>query len=86
MGNLLLYNVLTLEACCSTLVVEPSFLHHLSSKWFNPADHKMANFVALVRSDDFHLLIESQFGVDLVVCYLDGKAKYLVLLSRSGFR
>ena len=31
-GNLLLLTILTLEAHCSTLVMEPSFLHHLSFK------------------------------------------------------
>ena len=62
LGDLLLHTVLTLEAHCSTLVVEPSFLHHLSSKQFDSADHKMANFVALARSDDVHFLIESKTG------------------------
>ena len=32
LGDLLLHTVLTLEAHCSTLVAEPSFLHHLHSK------------------------------------------------------
>ena len=32
LGNLLSYTILTLEAYCSALVVEPSFLHHLNSK------------------------------------------------------
>ena len=31
-GNLFLHTILTLEAHCSTLVLEPSFLHRLSSK------------------------------------------------------
>ena len=75
MGDLLLHSVLTLEACCSTLVVEPSFSHHLSSKYFDSTDHEMANIVALARSDVIFFLIELQFGVDLVVRHLDGKAK-----------
>ena len=57
------------------MVAEPSFLHHLSSKWFDSADYEMANFVALARSDDVHFLIGLRFGVDLVVHYLSGKAK-----------
>ena len=32
LGDLLLHTVLILEAYCSILVVEPSFLHHLRSK------------------------------------------------------
>ena len=46
----------------------------------------MANFVALARSNDVCFLIELRFGIDLAVRHLAGKAKYLVLPSRSGFR
>ena len=75
MGDLLLHTILTLEAHCSTLVVELNFLHRLSSKYFDFANHEMANFVVLARSNDVFFLIESRFGVALVVCHLVGKAK-----------
>ena len=73
--TLLLHAGLTLEAHCSTLVVEPSFLHNLSSKQFDSADHEMANFVALARSDYVHSLIELRFAVYLVVHHHAGKKK-----------
>ena len=56
-------------------VVEPSFLHHLRFKPFDSANHEMVNFVALAWSNVVFFLIESLFGVDLVVCHLSGKAK-----------
>ena len=42
--------------------------------------------MALARSDNVFFLIESRFGVELVVYHFASKAKYLVLLSGSGFR
>ena len=55
---------------CGTQLFTPFELQIVDS-----ADHKMANFMALARSDDVHFSIESRFGVDLVVCHLAGKAK-----------
>ena len=75
MGNLLSHTILTLEVCFSTLVVEPSFLHHLSSKESDSADHDMANFLALARSDEVYFSVESRFSVDLVVLHFFGKTE-----------
>ena len=85
-GNLFLHMILTLEVPFSTLIVKPSFLHYLSSKQFNSADHEIASFVDLARASGVHFLIESRFGVDLVVHHLFGKAKQLVLPNGSRFR